>query len=199
MVKTRPRTFCQWKSPPKLICSTWTSSDRKISARTAHGIVSRVIEVHNVMSVEPDFRSEELGVPNHIFVARRAVQPGPIGIGKRLCRFRLFGLGRCDASCGISAVALDEAGIALAPGAGIGRGSCWSRCKWSVPLRVRLFSSASSSSMRAFMAASSFAMSVELAGSGAAAGRAGDTSGAAAGSCRAATFAGASGCAGACA
>src|SRR5208282_934563 len=30
-VKIRPRTFCQWKSPPALICSTWTSFDRKIS------------------------------------------------------------------------------------------------------------------------------------------------------------------------
>src|SRR5437879_1425894 len=31
MVRTLPRTFCQWKSPPKLICSIWTSFDRKIS------------------------------------------------------------------------------------------------------------------------------------------------------------------------
>src|SRR5208282_4330244 len=31
MVKIRPRTFCQWKSPPTLICSTWTSLVLKIS------------------------------------------------------------------------------------------------------------------------------------------------------------------------
>src|ERR1035438_4085403 len=31
MVRSLPRTFCQWKSPPTLICSTWISFERKIS------------------------------------------------------------------------------------------------------------------------------------------------------------------------
>src|ERR1700733_1085125 len=68
---------------------------------------------------------------------------------------------------------------------------------------IRVFNSASSSSMRAFIAANSFAISAGLAGSGAAAGRvgdtSGDTSGTAAASCTAATFTGASACAEVCA
>jgi hypothetical protein len=39
-----------------------------------------LIEIRHIVSVEPDFRCEELGIQHRIFIARAAVQPGKVAI-----------------------------------------------------------------------------------------------------------------------
>src|SRR5271166_3943576 len=63
-------------------------------SRAAKSVVSGMIEVLNVISVEPNFRGEELGISHRVFIARSAVEPSPVGIGERHSWLRFHGLGR---------------------------------------------------------------------------------------------------------
>src|SRR5579863_477073 len=51
--------------------------------RPDDGVVTRLIEVRHVMSIEPDFGREELGIQDCVFGARVSVQPGKVAICER--------------------------------------------------------------------------------------------------------------------
>src|ERR1700693_5591682 len=46
-------------------------------------VVDGLIEIRHVVSVEPDFRSEELRIQHGVLVARAAVEPGKVAICER--------------------------------------------------------------------------------------------------------------------
>src|SRR5262249_9720929 len=61
--------------------------------RATHAIVAWIVETMDEVRVKTDFRREKLGVPHRVFVAWGTVEPGPVSVGKRRCRFRLLRLG----------------------------------------------------------------------------------------------------------
>src|SRR5208282_124337 len=128
-VKIRPRTFCQWKSPPKLICSTWTSFDRKISVdppsvsslgwlKLLTKSVSSLIS--GVKNLESHTTSLLCGLP---FIQLQSANAK----GSDLAGFSGLVAGGADVdwSCGGAgpAVAAVSAGVGAKVGAGVGAGS----------------------------------------------------------------------------
>ena len=59
-------------------------------SRSAQRIVLGVVKAAHEVSIKSDFRREEFRIPYQVFIARCAVQPGPVGIGERFCRRWLF-------------------------------------------------------------------------------------------------------------
>src|ERR1035437_4751154 len=171
MVKTLPRTFCQWKSPPKLICSIWISFDRKISvdppSESSLGWLKLLTKsVSNRISGVKNLES-------HTASLLRALPLSQVQSANAngVCVSTAGAVEAADVeSCGgvDSAGATASAGplsLARAPGiAGDG-----------VAGAAFPFSCDSSCSMRAFIAASSLATSADTAGFGAAAGRVDDS------------------------
>ena len=161
MDRILPRTFCQWKSPPTLICSTWNSPDRNDSVDAAHRVVDRLIEVLHEVSVESDFRSEELRVQHRVFVARGAVEPGKVAVRERgevvHAGSGVRGLqGFRKECCAAGAGAGVDAGIAEEPAQARARRSTLDGRFGPAPRR-RACSAASSCPIRFFSAASSSA------------------------------------------
>src|ERR1019366_6459962 len=108
-----PRTSCQWKSPPTLICSIWTSFDRKISvdppSESSFGWLKLLTKsVSNLISGVKNFESHTASLLRGLaFIhVQSAKAKGTVGSG-------FFGLAAGGAAVDWSCGCADPAGAAV--------------------------------------------------------------------------------------
>ncbi len=102
--------------------------------RSSQCVILGMIEAAYEVSIESDFRGEEFGIPHRIFVARRAIQPSPIGIGKWLARRPVFRFGGGRVACRLC----NRLPPDLSPAAaGVGSDFAWRRGRGSRRRRGR--------------------------------------------------------------